>query len=212
VENRSQKQIVLLYRQWAFFLLLFVLTASCAHNAENKLVIDESKLQEGDLIFRLGRGMSSQIVNLADKKGSYSHVGFLICDSCGWCVIHAVPDEASETGGKEMIKCEPVARFIERDRCESFTVMRHDSIEKIGQKMVLKAKEILQRQPLFDHNYLLSDSVELYCTELIYQIFMSAGIDLSEGRRHTFPLAKEPIIFPSDIIRNEAIREIEIKN
>jgi hypothetical protein len=190
-------------------LLLFVLLTSCVQHTENKIAFDTSKWQEGDLIFRLGRGVSSQIVNLADNKGSYSHVGFLVYDSCGWQVIHSVPDEANETGGKELIKREPITLFLEQDRCVDFAVMRHDSIDKIRQKVVLKAKEIWQQQPLFDHRYLLSDSAELYCTELIYRIFMSVGIDVSEGRRHTFPLAKEPIIFPSDIIRNEAIKRVE---
>jgi hypothetical protein len=199
----------MLNRNRAIFLLLFVLFASCVQHTENKIAFDTSKWQEGDLIFRLGRGVSSQIVNLADDKGSYSHVGFLIYDSCGWQVIHSVPDEANETGGKELIKCEAVTLFLEQDRCVDFAVMRHDSIDKIRQNVVLKAKEIWQQQPLFDHHYLLLDSTEFYCTELIYRIFISVGIDVSEGRRHTFPLAKEPIIFPSDIIRNEAIKRIE---
>ena len=212
MENRPQKQVAsaMFKRSKTLFLLLFILLTSCArHHIENKIVFDESNWQEGDLIFRLGRGMSSQIVNLADNKGSFSHVGFLIFDNGEWQVIHAVPDEANETDGKEVIKCEPVARFLGQDRCVDFAVMRYNSIDKIKPQVIMKAKEFWQQQPLFDHNYLLSDSSELYCTELIYRIFMSVGIDVSEGRRHTFPLAKEPIIFPSDIIRNEAIMRIE---
>jgi hypothetical protein len=34
------------------------------------------------------------------------------------------------------------------------------------------------------------------------------GVDLTEERRHHIPLFKEGIIFPSDILRNKALKEI----
>jgi len=198
------------------FAFVLLVVAGCTQQKSKpdlETIIDKTKLQEGDLVFRLGRGTSSQIVNLADKERSYSHIGFLLKDSVGeWVVIHAVPGESNETEGREIIKCDPLLHFFGSDRTVTGIVVRFDSIEPILQQVVDKAKELHSRELLFDHNYSLSDTTEMYCTELIYYIFLSAGVDLSEGRRHSFPLIKEKIIFPSDILRNKALREVlEVK-
>ncbi|MDR0438080.1 MAG: hypothetical protein LBH22_07270 [Bacteroidales bacterium] len=193
-----------------FTFVLFV-AAGCNRQVESELevIIDKTKLQEGDLVFRLGRGRSSRMVNLADKERSYSHIGLLVKDSLGeWCVIHAVPGESEETEGKEIIKCDPLLRFFGSDRTVTGIVMRFDSIDYISQQIVIKAKEFHDKELPFDHNYILSDTSTAYCTEFVYRVFLNVGIDLSEGRRHTIPLFKEPIIFPSDILKNKALREV----
>ena len=202
----SSHVIVLIFS--LIFLLFF--TIACDHKDTSKynVVIDESILQEGDLVFRLGRGTSSQIVHFADKENSYSHIGLLVKDSIGWCVIHAVPGESDETGGLEIIKCDPVARFFDYDRTVDGVIMRFDSINFIVSQIVRKAKELYNAQILFDHQYLLSDTTTMYCTEFIHYVFLSANVDLSEGRRHSFPLVNEMIIFPSDILWNKALREV----
>jgi hypothetical protein len=191
------------------FVLFFAIGCIRHEQPHLEVNIDQTQLQEGDLIFRLGRGTSSQIVNLADKNHSYSHIGLLVKDSLGeYCVIHAVPGESGESGGKEVVKCDPLLRFLDSDRTVKGVVMRVDSIEKISHQVIGKAKDYYQRGLFFVHNYALSDTSVLYCTELIYRVFLSAGIDLSEDRRHSFPLLKEEIIFPSDILKNKRLYEI----
>jgi hypothetical protein len=201
---------MVLKRICIFVCALFV-AISCTRQSkpEFEIIIDKTKLQEGDLVFRLGRGTSSQIVNLADKERSYSHIGFLIKDSLEeWYVIHAVPGESNETGGKEVVKCDSLLRFFGADRTVAGIVKRFDSIGKISKQVVYKAKEFYSNELLFDHHYTLSDSSSVYCTELIYRVFLSVGVDLSEGRRHSFPLLKEEVIFPSDILKNERLEEV----
>ena len=197
-------------KQISTFLCLLLFAVSC--NSPNSkgfdVVINENLLQNGDLVFRQGRGTSSQVVYFADKERSYSHIGLVIQDSSGWYVIHAVPGEYEETDGQEIVKCDPIARFFGYDRAVSGVVMRFDSIDGIVDLVVQKVKEFYHQKILFDHQYRLSDSSVLYCTELIHRAFLSADIDLTENRRHTIPLFKESIIFPSDILRNKALREI----
>ena len=193
---------------------LFIATGCIRKDrSQFEVIIDKTKLQKGDLVFRLGRGTSSQIVNLADRERSYSHVGILVQDSLGkWYVIHAVPGESEETDGKETIKRDPLLLFFGHDRTVSGVVVRFDSIEPILQPIVEKAEKFYEKKLLFDHSYALSDTTTVYCTELIHRIFLNVGIDLTEGRRHSFPLFREMIIFPSDILRNTALREItEVK-
>jgi hypothetical protein len=160
-------------------------------------------------VFRLGRGTASRVVNIADKEKSYSHVGLLVKDSTEeWYVVHAVPGEGEETGGRETIKYDPIARFFGHDRTVDGVVMRFDSIAEISNQIIDKAQEFFRQQLLFDHDYSLSDSSTLYCTELVHRAFLCANIDLSEDRRHSFPLFKEFIIFPSDILQNKRLHEV----
>lgn len=194
------------------FVLVLVVLIGCSqreNKSEFEVIIDKTKLLEGDLVFRLGRGTSSQIVNLADKERSYSHVGILIKDSLDeWYVIHAVPGESEETEGLETIKRDSLGRFFGKDRTVSGVVVRFDSIELVSQHIVEKAKNFYDQKLLFDHQYTLSDTSVVYCTELIYRIFWSVDIDLTEGRRHSFPLLKEHVIFPSDILKNQRLFEV----
>jgi hypothetical protein len=172
------------------------------------VVIDENLLQHGDLVFRQGRGMSSQFVNFADKERSYSHIGILVKDSSGWYVIHAVPGESDETDGQEFIKRDPIERFFGYDRTVEGIVVRFDLTDEIRDQVVEKTLKFYQQKRLFDHQYRLSDTTVLYCTELVYRAFLVADIDLTEGRRHAIPLFKEPIIFPSDILKNNTLQEV----
>ncbi|MCL2682778.1 MAG: hypothetical protein FWE63_04745 [Bacteroidales bacterium] len=201
----------MLLKRICIFTFVLIIAAGCNQQVEPELevIIDKTKLQEGDLVFRLGRSRSSRIVNFADKERSYSHIGLLVKNSLGeWCVIHAVPGESEETEGREIIKCDLLLHFFGADRTVIGIVMRFDSIAPISQQIVDKIKELYDKELPFDHNYALSDISTVYCTEFVYRVFLSAGIDLSEGRRHTIPLFKEAIIFPSDILKNKALQEV----
>ncbi len=198
----------MIFARFVPLLLLFSVSCTSPKATDLVAVIDEQTLQEGDIVFRLGRGTSSRIVNLADKEKSYSHIGIVVQKDSEWCVIHAVPGEEMETGGLETVKCDPISLFFSSDRTVDGVVMRFDSIDKIAKPIVEKAREFYQRKILFDHQYSLSDSSKMYCTELVYRIFKNVGIDLSEERRHSFPLINEKIIFPSDIFQNPLLREV----
>jgi len=194
---------------------LFLVTGCNQRNRETPLpveiitIIDQTKLQEGDLLFRLGRSVSSRMVNIADRERSYSHIGILVKNNLGeWYVIHAVPGESHETDGIEITKRDPLLLFFAHDRTVAGTVMRFDSIKPILQKIVDKSKKLYTKRLLFDHRFALSDTTTLYCTELIHRIFLNAGVDLTEGRRHSVPFFREDIIFPSDIQRNQRLSKI----
>ena len=87
--------------------------------------------------------------------------------------------------------------------------MHHDSLTTAQQdRVAARAIELLNSRILFDHDYLLSDTEEMYCTELVESIFSSVDISLSQGRRHTLPLVAESLILPSDIAQNDALTTI----
>ncbi|MDL2289982.1 hypothetical protein LJB95_01080 [Paludibacteraceae bacterium OttesenSCG-928-F17] len=194
-------------------LLIIVSCISCKQkNQLNYYSIfndDLAELREGDLAFRKGRGTATRFVNLADKNTVFSHVGILVKNTAGnWFVIHAVPGEQEETGGKEMLKIDSVNIFFSSDRATAGAIYRLPlSLEK-SQKIAEESTRLLEKEIYFDHSFNTEDTTQLYCTELIHFIFTKVGEDITEGKRHTIPAFKYELIFPSDILKNEKLIEI----
>ena len=161
----------------------------------------------GDLAFRLGRTLqSSLIASSADDSIRYSHVGVILFRNDSCLVVHIEPKDDDLP---DEIRCEPIADFFSPQTAVSGCVMRHDSLTTTQQdRVAARAIELFNSKILFDHDYLLSDTEEMYCTELVESIFSSGGISLSQGRRHTLPLVAEPLILPSDIAQNGALTTI----
>lgn len=74
------------------------------------LRIDERSLEDGDMIFRRGVGLTSDFVVSVDRASLFSHVG-MICKKAGHAyVIHILPDEGR--GEDDTVRMEPLARFL----------------------------------------------------------------------------------------------------
>lgn len=189
-----------------YFCLLFLL--SCSNSSQESFEIPEDLLHEGDLAFRCGVSVESIIVKIADQIGSYSHVGIVVKEQNEWKIVHIVNGESENTNGKEIIKKEPVSQFFRTDRSKAGLILRYDTTDEVRRHLTQKAFELSQKELFFDHSYDLTDSSKMYCTELIQNIFLSSGIDLTEGRRSVFPGSKNKIIFPSDIFKNQHLIKI----
>jgi len=170
--------------------------------------IDETLLQEGDIVFRRGTSIASMVVLAAEKEGGYSHIGILVKDSLGWRVVHAVPGETDKEYPKETIKKESLSQFFTPDRAAAGAIYRFETTEKIPFIAAQKAKILFDRKLLFDHNYNLEDSTKMYCTELLYFVFNNAGVDISEGRRSVFPAIQESFLLPSHILANPNLKMV----
>ena len=168
--------------------------------------IDTFLLQEGDLIFRRGNGLESQAVVVADKGAEYSHVGLLVYQKNGWKVLHAVPGEEEETGGKQVIKLDDLSLFIQPDRCVKACVLRYDTNEAARETLKQQGLRLFDKALLFDHQYRKSDTTQMYCTEFVCYLYQFIGVDLAEGRCHRFPMREEPIIYPIDLTSNTKLQ------
>ena len=135
------------------------------------------QLQQGDLVFRRGRGFWSE--TFSDKAGSnLSHVGVLIHDQDGWGVVHAEADDLSLIGG---VQRTPLALFL------NGTALRHirriQMSEAAREKFVQNIREHLRRQTPFDTSLSLEDDASrVYCSELIWSAAQYAGIELARPR------------------------------
>lgn len=165
------------------------------------------KFSSGDIALRLGRTLQSELIaSSGDSLTHYSHIGIILFrgDSC--CVVHIEPDEEREA---DEILCEPIGCFFSSDVASAGCVMSYGTLSTAQRDRIrTKTEKLLDSRILFDHDYLLSDSTQMYCTELVENIYSEAGISLSEGRRRTLPLVREPLILPSDIAQNKSLRTL----
>ena len=164
-------------------------------------------LQPADIVFRLGRTIESELIASSGGESSrYSHVGVIVNHDGALRVIHIEPNPNDE---HDVIKAETLHDFFRSDRSLAGCVARIDTLSSTERNMVQNnALRLFNSGITFDHKYIISDSSSMYCTELVENVFQSIGVSLSQGRTHTLPFIHEPIIMPSDIAQNEALRVI----
>ena len=192
-----------------FFVSVCVLAASSmtACHRQSTGEVDYSSAQtewrDGDVVFRCGYGVESKAVTMRTAS-DYSHVGLLCYDSLNseWNVIHAVPGEDEP----EYVKSEPVSVFFSPERAGSGAWLRVDCSDSIARRAVQYAIGKVAQKVLFDNDYLLNDSSQLYCTELIWRAYKAQGIDITDGQMQPVPTifsSEGKAIFPSDIEQSE---------
>ena len=212
MENKSHVQVgkVLLL----LLPVIAVCCSSCSQAPESKAAVplyerlDTALLQEGDLLFRLGTGLESQAVVATDRNAQYSHVGLLVRENGVWKVLHAVPGEEAETGGEEVLKKDVLPVYFSPMRAVSLCVMRYDTTAEALCEICRQGMRLYAKRIPFDHSYDITDSSKMYCTEFVIHVFHCAGVDLPEGRCHHFPLVKERLVYPLDIIQNPKLKMV----
>jgi len=187
----------------ALIVCIAVLAAGCRISERQSDVPYSGEWRNGDIVFRCGWGAESKFVTAASHS-AYSHVGILFYneETKEWYVAHAVPTEDEP----EWVKTEPVSIFFSSERARSGAWMRVNCSDSIAEKAAAYAKTKCTGNVLFDNEYLLNDTTQLYCTELVWRSYLQAGLDISGGRRHSVPgiFSKErECIFPNDIEQSE---------
>lgn len=197
--------MLILIRNSALCLLLSLVMAGCG-NQEQIITptIPIEKFRSADLAFRLGRSIESDVI-AARGEGGYSHIGVIVSSDSGLRVVHIEPSRSQA----EIIRSETLEEFFHPDRALAGAVMRFDGIDSLQRGVVeRRATNLLAAKISFDHDYILSDSNAMYCTELAEWIFQQIGISLYEDRRQDLPFAREAVILPSDIYVNENLESI----
>ena len=94
------------------------------------------------------------------------------------------------------VKCEPVDRFFAADRAVCGAVMRVKADSLLCAGAACHAGRLALERVLFDHDYDLTDTTRLYCTELVDFVYRTQGIDLPEGGFHG------DFLLPSDLFES----------
>lgn len=168
--------------------------------------IPYGEMREGDLAFRTGRGMYSELLDMRKSPADtllYSHIGLVVgpLEDGRWYVVHAVPSEPDFRGDFNRVKMETVEDFFAGKRASGGELVHVNGVE-FPKELAAEAMQFARDSIRFDEDYSLADENRLYCTELVWRQYMKAGVDLSEGRRTSYaPVVKQPVIEPMDIRR-----------
>ncbi|MGL4851657.1 MAG: YiiX/YebB-like N1pC/P60 family cysteine hydrolase [Phocaeicola sp.] len=185
---------------------LFALTACVESTKEVATLSIPFSFEEGDIVTRRGRGLISNMVLFADKKGEYSHIGLIIKKEEHLFVIHSVPDE----DGVDGIKCDSLTYFFNPDKALAGAAFRIELKQAEKQKLTEYALQKLKEELPFDHHYNLNNDQAQYCTEFVWNAFLQIGIDLTDSRRTSLTLIPsiEKYLVPSDLYTNKRLHKI----
>lgn len=188
------------------FIIVAVLLWECSSTPHNKTgflpTIPKETLRSGDIVFRQGAGLTSRIVQKADKNGVYSHVGIVVRDKYGdYMVVHAVPDEPDYKGDTDRVKLESVDDFFGNGKAICGAVMRVDVDSAKAARAATYALNIFQQNTLLDHQYDLSDTTQMYCTELVYFVYKKEGVTLADTEKTlVIPIINKKCLLPGDLL------------
>lgn len=197
--------------QAAISLFIAINMVACTvETTADKMDIPTDSFLPGDIAFRRGESLVSDIVLFNDKDGKYSHVGVIVCQDDSLMVAHAVPGEAESRDDFDRVKIEPIERFFHPDRAVHGEVMRLEispvQRDYISRQAIAKAEAKIR----FDHGYNAADTTKLYCTEFVQLIFANSGVDLCQGRvtHIACPGYVNDCLMPSDVYRNKNLNTI----
>lgn len=206
VSSNFKKSILLIM----FIMLMYACGNKTATTNDSYINEINAMISEGDVVFRRGEGIVSQVVLAHDLDGNYSHIGLVVRDDGKLKIAHSVPGEYENPEDIDRVKIDDIETFFSNNHASKGAIKRFALNEE--QKGILSNKAIdkFVNKVLFDHHYNLEDTSELYCTEFVNHVFMSIGIDLSEGRRTSayIPGMQGDYIMPSDIYNNEELKLI----
>lgn len=162
---------------------------------------------EGDIAFRRGPGMRSRAVIIADSLGTFSHAGIVVRSGDSFKIAHIAPGEREEGDSLDRIKLEGFEEFFAPDRATGGEIRRLAGADTTAARAGRYALDIYRRGITFDHDYDLSDTVRMYCTELIWHAYGAAGRDITNRRRTMVGsgLWRGDYIMPADIYANDSL-------
>ncbi len=135
-------------------------------------------LRTGDVVFRMGRGMfSSFFSRMGSRPIPYSHVGIYVEQEGVGYVVHT---EANELTGEGWARTEPLETFLGPKRAVSGAVFRPVGITEEQRNAIAAGALVYAKLRVpFDTDFDLATVDRIYCTELVWRAFVSAGIDIS---------------------------------
>lgn len=203
------KRYGLLVYPYLFFVLIL---QGCGTIASVLPYPSIDSLRNGDIVFRKGGSAANVFLSAADSRGIYTHTGLLVIKDGEAMVVHSVPDEAAP-GDYDRVKFEPLSEFYRGIKAFSGGVYRVGSLSSEQlQQVTDEAVRWYEKGVPFDSGYVLGDTTELYCTELLMVSFQRVGYDITAGNYTDLNSAifVGKFIFPSDLLENGDLRAVSV--
>lgn len=209
-ENKSRQFFSLLGRGMFVLMLggfLFISphgTDAAPDQAVRAAALELPEVQAGDIVFERGSTLTSQILDMMDDAGEFSHVGIVhILPGGEAVVVHAFPEREGQTG---MVQVDPLADFVAGQQ-EVAVYRPHPQYQAQARQAAEWAFGLAGEVP-FDDAFDLETAEAVYCTELVWRAYLEAGIDLAAGN---FQEVELPILgagrylFPSGLMNKDFV-------
>lgn len=218
-----------IYKALILVLLVTFVAGVCALNIRNRHKIIKQKVcvaaetyKDGDLVFQVNKSGQGLAIQLATHS-TYTHIGILFKDSGTWKVYEAV----------ESVQVIPLSQFREHGEGSEIFVKRlknRDSLLDNTKLALIKQYLITQLGKHYDPYFDWSDK-KMYCSELAWKAYNSAGITLgttkalgdydlshpvvkaklAERYGKSIPV-KEKMIAPGDIYDLAILQDVKVVN
>lgn len=194
-------------------LLFFIILLSACNKDRSiyppsELMPDTIDLRNGDLIFRKGKSNVSRIITTL-YPGRFSHIGILYKTGNHWSVIHA--SEGNDYGEEAKVIITPLSCFVNNNDAETIGTARVKCSNNLSEKATQFALQMARENKAFDTDYNLKDTTKVYCTELVYVVYHSVGIDLLKTSLSQKPSYLENYLFPEELWNNSSVQQMKFK-
>lgn len=189
-----------------FFMASLFTACRKAADSTSALLPDTAGLRDGDLIFRKGRSNLSRII-MTIYPGEFSHTGLLRKTKDGWHVIHA--SENDEDGKREEVIEVPLSQFV--DKAKGIGVARVKCSAQQATLAMQTALDMARLHVPFDSEYNLQDASKVYCTELVYVAYKTAGVNLLQAPSKSKPALVKSYLFPEELWKNPRVISLQLK-
>ena len=188
------------------FLVLFF---SCS-KTNIDLKHDWNVYQNGDIVFRLGDSSISNLVMIADEQSEYSHVGIIVVENGMPMVVHACPPDLNVISSNNKLKMDSINVFFSFNNAVKGALYRFKD-NNIATCAANEAKRLYNDGVVFDYNFDINDTTELYCTEFIEYVYEKSGVSIIGDKHHCVDIPGiyiEDCILVSDLMFSEQLEII----
>jgi hypothetical protein len=162
----------------------------------------------GDIVFFRGTRIRSMAVRFLDPGvGAMSHLGILIRTDSSLLVAHASPYSPNNISPR--VRLEPLDTVLREGNVASMLLYRC-AVDSAGDRAAKWARTFAESGLPFDRDFDLTTDTALYCTELVFQAYLQAGVNIITAAIDTVvhPFGKKPILFPTNIARSRSLRKV----
>ncbi|MGB7247496.1 MAG: YiiX/YebB-like N1pC/P60 family cysteine hydrolase [Phormidesmis sp.] len=148
----------------------------------------QHQFQNGDIIFRSSNTWLTNVAGQFASPLTYSHVGIVTVDGAQMTVVHASieGDSIAQTLGNPVIE-EPLADFLKRGNATHAAIYRLKDATTKTQRAIAKAAHAYAKAAIpFDSGFDLATADRVYCSELIWRVYLESGIDLADQGLESF--------------------------
>lgn len=163
-------------------------------------------VQDGDIIFRSGNSWLTRMAKQVAPETVYSHVGLVRVVEGQARVIHASVEPEDESRVIE----EPLVSFLQKGNAHQVAVYRMKQVELQTQQTLSDVAIAYVEEAIpFDGDFDLATAEQVYCSELVWRVYLAADVDLSDRgfEQFSFPFSGD-YVTPDSLSQSAHLNQV----